>query len=734
MRFHWIGPAAALALTAGCSGNVDPLLTTDSTGAAGSTASPGEEFLSVSPKASSSGTGAAGASTEQFYVAVKRSALGQRYFLSAYLTQLFPGAVSSGAARSLGTRVVSFKVQNGKLYVFDASDIHKDSDTFDPAVLVDGYPIVAESALNMPAGSSAADYVVFDPAAGMNKFGVLGDAFAAPGSAVPFEVQVSYLQRFRAIADGVTWEQVFTGFSTQPINDGAGGENNVLRASGTLGLALRKYSEGKGYQPVAVPDQGEYFFRADPIQIPNSGQFAQPASRWNVYKGMKPIKWVISDHVAKLASDPQYKQYDVQGALKAAIESWNDVFGFQVLQASLATAGQSFGDDDVNYVLWDEDPTFGAAFANWRTNPNTGEIRGASVYMNATWLAYADQYFQDDPAKAAQLAGKPQPRSLSISWSGMSSRSLCTLWGAQFRGEDVAGAHLAQRLAASAAMTKKQKVEAYLTHVLEHEIGHTLGLRHNFKGSLVPPSTSVMDYLTDADSLQMVKPGAYDRAAISYLYGLSTALPSQPFCTDENTNVDPECNRFDSGADPLVDWYGPNYAAVVKDFLQGSMKPPNTTLNNVLQFVRAGTPARVEQAWSFLLAGIGAPVPASQTSTSYGAYADYLAARAMQRLYLSLPAERGAFSSDVGSRHPVTTDALTELRGELANVDGVRSFATRRQAVDILKKLQSEAGLQALRDGQALAQQQRAASTGTAAVDLDDLLARIQLALTPYYK
>ena len=32
--------------------------------------------------------------------------------------------------------------QNGKLFVFDASDLYKDSDTFDPTLIIEAYPIV----------------------------------------------------------------------------------------------------------------------------------------------------------------------------------------------------------------------------------------------------------------------------------------------------------------------------------------------------------------------------------------------------------------------------------------------------------------------------------------------------------------------------------------------------------------------------------------------------------------
>src|SRR6476646_3008666 len=62
---------------------------------------------------------------QSFYLAVNKKALGERWFLSAFLKQYFPGSVSYGAARSLGTRVVTLWVQNDKLFRFDASDAKK---------------------------------------------------------------------------------------------------------------------------------------------------------------------------------------------------------------------------------------------------------------------------------------------------------------------------------------------------------------------------------------------------------------------------------------------------------------------------------------------------------------------------------------------------------------------------------------------------------------------------------
>ena len=128
-----------------------------------------------------------------------------------------------------------------------------------------------------------------------------------------------------------------------------------------------------------------------------------------------------------------------------------------------------------------------------------------------------------------------------------------------------------------------------------HEVGHTLGLRHNFKGSAFRSladindvtktatggaSTSVMDYIpvnivpkgkTQGD-YYTAKLGPYDMWAIEYGYRPISAgnpeaelpeldkiagrsgEPALAYATDEETEFgdpDPLSNRFDLGSDPL---------------------------------------------------------------------------------------------------------------------------------------------------------------------------------------
>jgi hypothetical protein len=136
-------------------------------------------------------------------------------------------------------------------------------------------------------------------------------------------------------------------------------------------------------------------------------------------------------------------------------------------------------------------------------------------------------------------------------------------------------------------------VRASLKEVTMHEIGHTLGLRHNFRSSTVYPleklsdpeftrknglAGSVMDYQPINIALQgepqgefhQSTLGPYDYWAIEYAYkpldaaselaelgriaGRGTTDPLLAFSSDEESGagLDPAASQFDLGSDPLA--------------------------------------------------------------------------------------------------------------------------------------------------------------------------------------
>ena len=118
-----------------------------------------------------------------------------------------------------------------------------------------------------------------------------------------------------------------------------------------------------------------------------------------------------------------------------------------------------------------------------------------------------------------------------------------------------------------AGMTYEKYMEGYMLEIVGHELGHNLGLRHNFKGNLgayennADPgsvSRSIMEYL-GRPFRHLNTIGPYDRMAIAYGYKGEAPEHKDWFCTDEDQGMDarsmkvksPECSKADATSDPF---------------------------------------------------------------------------------------------------------------------------------------------------------------------------------------
>jgi hypothetical protein len=187
------------------------------------------------------------------------------------------------------------------------------------------------------------------------------------------------------LEDGISYEQLFTGYASvpgsAPTPDQAV-ERHPYRASGTLIHSVRRYEVGAGYTPLPLPPV-EHYYRTPVARVPNSGgALSQVTRRWNIHPGMKPITWVLSESLTRLQQDPRYRGYDLAGAVRWGVESWNEAFGFPVLTTRMEQPGESLGHDELNYYLVDPDRSYGIGSASIRPNPNNGEIRGAIGYID----------------------------------------------------------------------------------------------------------------------------------------------------------------------------------------------------------------------------------------------------------------------------------------------------------------------------------------------------------------
>ena len=669
-----------------------------------------------------------GGASRDFYLAIRKSALDQRWFWSVYLKELQPYGPSP---ESLGTRVVRFREQNDKLYVFDADDRRATSDVFHPELIIDAFPIVEHEDFHGLPGSGG--YLLFDPAAGLNRFGAVADWFATDPYPVSLATELSFVQGFKSASDGGHYEQIITAYADVPIGAPGDVEPNELRLAATLGVNLRRYTESPHYVPTPAPAVPHYFL-SEPFQVPGTGDVARNAVHWAFHPGMAPIPWRISPELLEIQTRPELGGADLFAAMKRGIESWNAVYGFPVFAAQLASPSDSFADDHLNYLIVDPDDSKGYAYADWRTNPNTGEIRGASVYFGGGFFIP----FPDDLAFAGSEARRARPKTKlpGLVWGDRGSEPLCVRWAPAWEERRALDPGTAP---AGAELTGAEKLERYVQHVTAHEIGHTLGLRHNFKGSLYPPTSSVMEYNDDDAAFAQPTPGPYDHQAIAYLHGRTSARPSLPFCTDEATSYDPNCVRFDPGtATPLLDYQIPFWSDI-KDLILLGLFPPDLTQllvqifgGELLAYTRAGTPAEAAASWAAALDGVRAPIDPVVLAgdPAYGPAANLLA----QEIFRELLVAPTSYLQRTPSSASVVAAIAADARAIIENVDGVRTFATRRLVVDALERFQTIAALIELEGARATLAAQLPGLDPVRQALTRDLIARIDAALSPYFE
>ena len=448
-----------------------------------------------------------------------------------------------------------------------------------------------------------------------------------------------------------------------------GGAENV-----GVSYALRKLPPLGGYQPRLADERVGYFttVRQDwTMKHSERENVIRYANRWDIKKKDpslemsppdKPIVFVIEKTVPL-----QWRRY-----VKEGIEEWNKAYEKIGIVGAIVVQQQT---DDNEFAQVDpEDARYnffrwvvtGSAFAMGpsRADPRTGQLLDADIIFDDAFLrVYHEEFNTFGPASFTPVLGPEMtqfllenPGFLPFGQNTPEARAAGnnTAVGellhdsaggaaAQGRGAGPIASRMQDRLRsytncnyaaglkhqmsvmnlAAAAGGKKLPERAFgdlIKMISAHEVGHTLGLRHNFKASSwltmeevkrrrdttdEATCASVMDYLPvlyfTGDQLEKIRHfttpcvGPYDFWAIEYGYKQATPADGNEkdmlakiaaqntkrelaYATDEDTrslmSPDPLSNRFDMGADPVA-WANVRTAlvdALMKDIKKWAVK------------------------------------------------------------------------------------------------------------------------------------------------------------------
>ena len=383
------------------------------------------------------------------------------------------------------------------------------------------------------------------------------------------------------------------------------------------------------YQPRAADDRVGYFLTAvkDFTDDAAGGdRFVRLVNRWQLEKAdpsleRSPVKEPIVFYVEKTVP------FRFRHAVASGILEWNRAFeavgllGAVVVRQQTDTEFADLDPEDVryNFFRWIvSDRAF--AMGPSRVNPWTGQILDADIIFDESMvrvhLREYDYRIKESPKQffspevrrllerdPARFSFAHAPEGARHPDDALPEHLPGAMGGRGHAGEDPRACALGPGVAHQAALgvlaldlagrpgKPGEYPEAFMNEIVKdvvmHEVGHTLGLRHNFRASAWRPlaeingearpddiTASVMDYTPVNIKLgeegtqgawSMRTLGPYDLWAIQYGYapfpdeaaGLkatvaSVASPQYAYGTDEDTTgPDPYIVRWDLGQDPL---------------------------------------------------------------------------------------------------------------------------------------------------------------------------------------
>ncbi|MBH8574455.1 zinc-dependent metalloprotease [Nostocaceae cyanobacterium CENA369] len=441
----------------------------------------------------------------------------------------------------------------------------------------------------------------------------------------------SYFGNAKAFPQNIEVESVLN-FSSS----GSGRENEIPNFAvlpDSRGFTLRvHYSFSQlpdnNYRPRFADERVGYFITAyqDLTKDDNSDVFVRYINRWNLEKQdpkaaisppKKPIVFWIDNAVP----------FEYRDAIKEGVLMWNKAFlkaGFKdAIEVRQMPDNATWDPADIRYntIRWINTVDGYFAMGPSRVNPLTGEILDADILVDASFIRalkgeYRNIVQPNQLSTRTSLSALMQNRMLCTNGLGAKSNSMSPEQGqkglfprlSKMAGEydlcygmeaanQFAFGSLAMNLLQDGTTSQeqlKEYIHQYLRLIIAHEVGHTLGLRHNFRGStLLKPedmnnkdithnkglTASVMDYIPPNIAPQGTKQGdyfpttigLYDEWAIQYGYTRTQATtpiaekpilqeianqsykPEYSYATDEDVyDLDPTADAWDNSSNVLL--------------------------------------------------------------------------------------------------------------------------------------------------------------------------------------
>ena len=237
--------------------------------------------------------------------------------------------------------------------------------------------------------------------------------------------------------------------------------------------------------------------------------FKDMINRWNLKK--KDPNAALSEPIEPLVywientTPLEYRQTIFDAGMK-----WNEAFekaGFKnALQMKIMPEDATWDPADIHYnvIRWvsSAQPSYGAIGPSF-VNPRTGQILGADITVE--WFSGSATPIYDELINGNTI---PQPSAMQFPGLTMKNYDNCSI-ATELKAQYTAGLTTLEMTGASDGEIKEIHRQ-FLTYLIMHEMGHTLGLNHNMKSS------------------QMLSPAEINNTAITHSIGLMGSVMDYP--------------------------------------------------------------------------------------------------------------------------------------------------------------------------------------------------------------
>jgi hypothetical protein len=544
-------------------------------------------------------------SDQQLLVELPKAALGKEYIvLTSIARGISSGMVIGGMTWGFGDDVIwTFKQSGEKLFVIHRNVRYKGKEGSPEARAVElAYSDSVIYSLPILTTASNGNLLVDMTKVFMSDDQQIGQAI---GPGFSFAADRSTWAQVKAFKENVELEvaAVYSGRSdVETVPDSRGVSVNVHYSISELPKV-----GSNGYKPRLADDRIGYFLTVskDFSKNPDDEHFVRYINRWNLEKldpnaELSPPKEPIIFYIEKTVP------VALRPTIEAGILEWNKAFE----KIGFANAIRVQHEEDAEALNGEIDPedvrynffrwiTADAGFAMGpsRVDPRTGEILDADIIFDSGFLnSWKQDYetFTDEDARQLHPNWTPLENAQGLPPHSDHQHCAHCLYsrGMQQQMGFAAALMTARGDVSADGQLPREFVHQGLKEVVMHEVGHTLGLRHNFKASTWKSLedvnklaegqeegivASVMDYAPpnihpekDEQGLYYSQTiGPYDYWAIEYGYkplasdeakelakiASRSGEPGLDYATDEDTRTsdsDPLANRFDLGKDPIT--------------------------------------------------------------------------------------------------------------------------------------------------------------------------------------